>query len=123
MGLAIQTGDPRYLGWYDDTTPVRRRDGTAVLDSFGRPVRGKGEIGDIPVLNAELEGDSALESSGGRLDGFSSQTEWSNRDGQAELAPGELPPGSPWAHRLPRATTGARPRSHAVSQERCGNRP
>ena len=58
VGLAIQTGNPRYLGWYDDTTPVRRRDGTAVLDEMGRPMRGKGEIGDIPVLNAELEGDS-----------------------------------------------------------------
>ena len=87
VGLAIQTGDPRYLGWYDETTPVRRRDGTAVLDSFGRPLRGKGEIGDIPVLNAELEGDSALESVWGRRDGFAFQTEWSNQDGKAELAP------------------------------------
>ena len=34
VGLAIQTGNPRYLGWYDDTTPVRRRDGTAVLDKW-----------------------------------------------------------------------------------------
>jgi len=89
VGLAIQNGDPRSLGWYDDTTPVRRRDGTAVLDSFGRPMRGKGEIGDIPVLNAELEGDSALESVWGRSGGFAFQTEWSNRDGKAELAPGE----------------------------------
>jgi hypothetical protein len=87
VGLAIQTGDPRYLGWYDDTTPLRRRDGTAVLDSFGRPLRGKGEIGDIPVLNAELEGDSALMSVWGRREGFAFQTEWSNRDGKAELAP------------------------------------
>lgn len=87
VGLAIQTGNPRYLGWYDDTTPVRRRDGSAVLDSFGRTLRGKGEIGDIPVLNAELEGDVALESVWGRRDGFAFQTEWSNRDGKAELAP------------------------------------
>jgi hypothetical protein len=88
VGLAIRTGDPRYLGWYDDTTPVRRRDGTAVLDPFGRTLRGKGEIGDIPVLNAELEGDSALESVWGRREGFAFQTEWSNQDGKAELAPG-----------------------------------
>ena len=88
VGLAIQTGDPNYLGWYDDTTPMQRRDGTAVLDSFGRPMRGKGEIGDIPVLNAELDGDSALKSAWGRRDGFAFQTEWSNRDGKAELEPG-----------------------------------
>jgi hypothetical protein len=87
VGLAIQTGNPRFLGWYDDTTPVRRRDGSAVLDPFGRTLRGKGEIGDIPVLNAELEGDAALESVWGRSDGFAFQTEWSNRDGKAELAP------------------------------------
>lgn len=87
VGLAIQTGDPRYLGWYDDTTPVRRRDGSAVLDPFGRTLRGKGEIGDIPVLNAELEGDSALESVWGRREGFAFQTEWSNQDGHAELEP------------------------------------
>ena len=86
VGLAIQTGNPRYLGWYDDTTPVRRRDGTAVLDPFGRTLRGKGEIGDIPVLNAELEGDSALASVWGRRNGFAFQTEWSNLDGKAELA-------------------------------------
>ena len=91
VGLAIQSGDPRYLGWYDDTTPVRRRDGTAVLDSFGRPMRGKGEIGDIPILNAELEGDSALKSAWGRSDGFAFQTEWSNRDDKAELAPEQTP--------------------------------
>ena len=90
VGLAIRTGDPRYLGWYDDTTPVRRRDGTAVLDVLGRPMRGKGEIGDIPVLNAELEGDSALKSVWGRQGGFAFQTEWSNRDRKAELEP-ELP--------------------------------
>ena len=87
VGLAIQTGNPRYLGWYDDTTPVRRRDGTAVLDGTGRPMRGKGEIGDIPVLNAELEGDSALKTVWGRRGGFAFQTEWSNDDGRAELAP------------------------------------
>ena len=51
------------------------------------PLRGKGEIGDIPVLNAELEGDSALKSVWGRRDGFAFQTEWSNQDGKAELAP------------------------------------
>ena len=87
VGLAIRTGDPHYLGWYDDTTPVRRRDGTAVLDSFGRPMRGKGEIGDIPVLNAELEGDSELKSAWGRRGGIAFQTEWSNRDARAELEP------------------------------------
>jgi hypothetical protein len=76
-----------YLGWYDDTTPVRRRDGTVVLDGMGRPMRGKGEIGDIPVLNAELEGDSLLKTVWGRRGGFAWQTEWSNRDGRAELAP------------------------------------
>ena len=52
-------------------------------------MRGKGEIGDIPVLNAELEGDSALESVWGRRGGFAFQTEWSNEDGKAELEPGE----------------------------------
>jgi hypothetical protein len=93
VGLAIQTEDPHYLGWYDDTTPVRRRDGTAVLDSFGRPMRGKGEIGDIPVLNAELEGDSGLKSAWGRRGGFAFQTEWSNRDGKAELEPDRTPSG------------------------------
>jgi hypothetical protein len=87
VGLAIESGDPRYLGWYDDTTPLRRRDGTAVLDREGRPLRGKGEIGDIPVLNAELEGDTRLTSVWGRHDGFAFQTEWSNRDGRAELEP------------------------------------
>jgi len=87
VGLAIPTGDPHYLGWYDDTTPVRRCDGTAVLDGLGRPMRGKGEIGDIPVLNAELEGDSALKTVWGRRNGFAFQTEWSNKDDRAELAP------------------------------------
>ena len=87
VGLAIETGDPHWLGWYDDTTPVRRRDGTAVLDGMGRPMRGKGEIGDIPVLNAELEGDSMLSGVWGRRDGFAFQREWSNRDGKAELEP------------------------------------
>jgi hypothetical protein len=87
VGLAIRTGNPHSLGWYDDTTPIRRRDGTAVLDAFGRPMRGKGEIGDIPVLNAELEGDSALKSAWGRRSEFAFQTEWSNRDGRAELEP------------------------------------
>ena len=87
VGLAIETGDPHYLAWYDDTTPIRRRDGTAVLDAFGRPMRGKGEIGDIPVLNAELEGDSELRSVWGRRGGSAFQTEWSNRDARAELEP------------------------------------
>ncbi|HVP60022.1 MAG TPA: hypothetical protein VMT11_05665 [Myxococcaceae bacterium] len=87
VGLAIETGDPHLLGWYDDTTPVRRRDGTAVLDGMGRPMRGKGEIGDIPVLNAELEGDTTLKTVWGRRNGFAFQTEWSNRDGKAELSP------------------------------------
>jgi len=87
VGLAIERGDPRFLGWYDDTTPIRRRDGTAVLDAMGRPMRGKGEIGDIPVLNAELEGDTALKTVWGHRDGFAFQTEWSNRDGKAELEP------------------------------------
>jgi len=91
VGLAIRTGDPRYLGWYDDTTPVRRHDGTAVLDGLGCPMRGKGEIGDIPVLNAELEGDSALKSVWGRRNGFAFQTEWSNRDRKAELEPALTP--------------------------------
>jgi hypothetical protein len=85
VGLAIETRNPRYLGWYDDTTPVRRRDGSAVLDGTGRPMRGKGEIGDIPVLNAELEGDATLRSVWGRRGGFAFQTEWSNQDGKAEL--------------------------------------
>jgi hypothetical protein len=94
VGLAIESGDPRLLGWYDDTTPVRRRDGTAVLDGMGRPMRGKGEIGDIPVLNAELEGDTTLKTVWGRRDGFAFQTEWSNRDGKAELEPADpfMPP-------------------------------
>ena len=87
VGLAIETGNPRYLGWYDDTTLVRRRDGTTVLDEDGRPMRGKGEIGDIPILNAELEGDTSLQSAWGRRGGFAFQTEWSNRDGKAELEP------------------------------------
>jgi hypothetical protein len=87
VGQAIETGDPRFLAWYDDTTPILRRDGSAVLDDWGRPMRGKGEIGDIPILNAELEGDEDLSSAWGRVDGFAFQTEWSNQDGKAELAP------------------------------------
>jgi hypothetical protein len=93
VGLAIETGDPRFLGWYDDTTPVLRRDGTPVLDEIGRPMRGKGEIGDIPVLNAELEGDRKLKTVWGRRDGFAFQTEWSNEDGKAELAAPAAPRG------------------------------
>jgi hypothetical protein len=56
-------------------------------------MRGKGEIGDIPVLNAELDGDATLQSVWGRGDdGFAFQTEWSNRDGKAELEPAASPP-------------------------------
>jgi len=96
VGKAIDTGDPGFLAWYDDSTPIVRRDGSAVLDNFGHPMRGKGEIGDIPILNAELEGDEDLSSAWGRVDGFAFQTEWSNADGKAELAPdGE----SPWLGR------------------------
>ena len=87
VGQAIETGDPELLAWYDDMTPILRRDGSAVLDDWGRPMRGKGEIGDIPILNAELEGDEDLSSTWGRVDGFAFQTEWSNADGKAELAP------------------------------------
>jgi hypothetical protein len=87
VGQAIETGDPELLAWYDDTTPILRRDGSAVLDDWGRPMRGKGEIGDIPILNAELEGDKDLSSAWGRVEGFAFQTEWSNADGKAELAP------------------------------------
>ena len=104
VGKAIETGDPGFLAWYDDTTPILRRDGSPVLDDWGRPMRGKGEIGDIPILNAELEGDEDLSSVWGRVEGFAFQTEWSNADGKAELAPerGLRPgasvdrPGSAW---------------------------
>ena len=89
IGMAIESGDPRFLAWYDDTTPILRRDGSPILDDWGRPMRGKGEIGDIPVLNAELEGDEDLSSVWGRVGGFAFQTEWSNSDGKAELAPEE----------------------------------
>ena len=87
VGRAIESGNPAFLGWYDDTTPILRTDGTPVRDEMGRPIRGKGEIGDIPVLNAELEGDSALKTVWGRRNGFAFQTEWSNRDEKAELGP------------------------------------
>jgi hypothetical protein len=87
VGLAARTGNARYLGWYDDTTPIVGRDGRPLVDGFGAPMRGKGEIGDIPVLNAELEGDATLRTVWGRREGFAFQTEWSNRDGKAELAP------------------------------------
>lgn len=70
------------LGWYDDVTRWQAP-GSPQLNV------GKGEIGDIPILNAELDGDSALKSVWGRSDGFAYQKEWSNRDGQAELAPKE----------------------------------
>lgn len=87
VGQAIESGDPRFLAWYDDATPILRRDGSPLLDDWGRPMRGKGEIGDIPILNAELDGDEDLSSAWGRVDGFAFQTEWSNEDGKAELAP------------------------------------
>src|SRR5262249_45987707 len=87
IGQAIERGDPRLLAWYDDTTPIVRRDGSAVVDGWGRPMRRTGEIGDSPILSAELEGDDDLSSAWGRSDGFAFQTEWSNRDGKAELAP------------------------------------
>jgi hypothetical protein len=74
VGLAITHDDAHYLGWYDDTTPVVRRDGTPVLDQMGRPMVGKGEIGDIPVLNAELEGDTQLRTVWGRRSGVAVQT-------------------------------------------------
>jgi hypothetical protein len=76
-------------------------------------MRGKGEIGDIPVLNAELEGDFALRSVWGRRGGFAFQTEWSNRDGKAELdrrdvarTRGDSDP--------PRATNGERARANLL---------
>ena len=109
VGLAIRTGDPHALGWYDDTTPVRRRDGTAVLDGLGRPMRGKGEIGDIPVLNAELEGDTALRTVWGRRGGFAFQTEWSNRDGRAELAPSSTERGAAASEHPPEASAADAP--------------
>ena len=89
IGKAIETGDPGFLAWYDDTTPIVRRDGSPLLDDWGRPMRGKGEIGDIPILNAELDGDEDLSSVWGRVEGFAFQTEWSNEDEKAELAPEE----------------------------------
>jgi hypothetical protein len=74
--VAERTGDASYLGWYDDTTRWAGR-------------KGKGEIGDIPILNAELGGDRALKTAWGRSDGFAFQKEWSNKDKQAELKPEE----------------------------------
>ena len=77
--LAVRMRDRSKLAWYDDVT------------RWGFPRSqvhvGKGEIGDITVLNAELHGDRALRSTWGRSEGFAFQKEWSNRDGVSELAP------------------------------------
>jgi hypothetical protein len=75
--LANRTHDTSKLGWYDDVTPWAH-DGVLQV--------GKGEVGDIPVLNAELH-DRGLASVWGRSDGFAFQKEWSNEDGRAELEP------------------------------------
>jgi hypothetical protein len=75
--LAARTGESSKLGWYDDVTH---------WSHFGIPRVGKGEIGDIPMLNAELKG-NGLKDAWGRVDGFAFQKEWSNKDDQAELAP------------------------------------
>jgi len=77
---AERENDVGRLGWYDDQTPWR------VPGTSGENV-GKGEVGDIPVLNAELSGDASLRSVWGRSGGFAYQKEWSNRDRKAELAP------------------------------------
>ncbi len=81
---AIRSGDDRLLGWYDDVTRWGGR-------------TGKGEIGDIPVINAEVAGDSDLSTVWGRTDGFAFQKEWSNRDGQAELRAEEAGVTRRWA--------------------------
>lgn len=72
--LAGRLRDASKLGWYDDTT--RWRGGM-----------GKGEIGDIPVFDAELAGDLKLRSAWGRTEGYAFQKEWSERDHVSELAP------------------------------------
>jgi hypothetical protein len=77
--LADRMHDRAKLGWYDDVTP---------WSHDGMPALGKGEIGDIPVLNAELH-DRGLDGVWGRSDGFAFQKEWSNKDGRAELEPKE----------------------------------
>ncbi len=74
--VAERTNDVSWLGWYDDVTRWRGR-------------TGKGEVGDIPVTNALLDGDRALKSVWGKSDGFAFQKEWSNKDNKAELAPEE----------------------------------
>jgi hypothetical protein len=78
---AERENDVGRLGWYDDVTPWRAP-GSADL------MWGKGEIGDIPVLNADLSGDVSLKSVWGRAGDYAFQTEWSNRDNRAELSPG-----------------------------------
>jgi len=72
--VAERTNDPSKLAWYDDVT-------------HWEGGKGKGEIGDIPILNAELAGDRSLKTAWGRSDGFAFQKEWSNKDGKAELGP------------------------------------
>jgi hypothetical protein len=74
--LAMRLRDPSKLGWYDDVT------------RWGYTHTGKGEIGDIPVINAQLRGDRTLRSAWGRSDGYAFQKEWSERDGVSELGPG-----------------------------------
>lgn len=78
--VAQREGDLTRLGWYDEETPWQ-------LPGSDETLHGKGEVGDIPVLNAELSGETSLQSVWGRSDGFAYQKEWSNRDGRAELAP------------------------------------
>lgn len=78
--VAMREGDLGKLGWYDDVTRWQ-------TPGSGEVNVGKGEIGDIPVLNAELAGDVSLRSVWGRSDGFAFQKEWSNRDHTSELAP------------------------------------
>jgi hypothetical protein len=77
--LAMRTRDASKLGWYDDVTP---------WSHDGARHRGLGEIGDIPVTEAELRG-ASLSTTWGRVGDFAFQKEWSNQDGRAELAPEE----------------------------------
>lgn len=88
MSVAIRSNDDTKLGWYDDSTPVVRKDGTPALDDKHQPIIGKGEIVDIVITNAELSGDNTLASAFGTTDGFMFQKEWSNQDNQAEMAAG-----------------------------------
>lgn len=76
---AIRNNDNNKLGWYDDSTKYK--------DFKGKTQTGKGEIGDISILNAELAGDRNLSTAWGKSDGFAFQKEWSNQDQQSELAP------------------------------------